>query len=220
MMHPKPVQYEEPGPIRILTDEEKDTLQKKKTALDSLLAEQQIAKYKIDLNLGRGFSLIKPSHGALTFWESGKKFHGGGDCKLYICPGKERGISQCDAFIPDSSQGQGFLFCPKCDNVWKGEDVGGEILARLTPKGWAEAMMKYFIKLELNCDLRIKYVIDIGGKADIRIAASKEQERELRGEALEIPRQKNTRIYLMKDIIRDTAAGAELYQRILAFITA
>jgi hypothetical protein len=219
-MPAKYVAYSEEREVRLLTDDEKDAIEKKKKALDGLLSQQKAAKYKIDLNLGRGFSTKKPSHGALTFWESGKRFHGGGDCKLYICPGKMREVNECEAFIPEPSQAAGFLFCPECNNVWKGDDVIGEVLARLMPNGWATAMLRYFIQLKYDADLRIKYIIDVGRTADIRAAAELEQEKQKGGEVLDIPRQKNTRIYLVSDIIKDTAAGADLHKRILAFIAA
>lgn len=210
------VKYTELGEVALLTDEEKDTIEKKQKALDKLLEEQGVAKYKIDLNVSKDWSITKPSVGALSFWESGRKFHGGGDCKMYICPGKDKGINDCEGFIPDTSQGLGFLVCPVCHNIWQGRDVAGEILARLPPRGWAELILKYYARLGMNADLRMKYPL-----VDIREAAQKEQEKQLMGDILESARAKRpVRIYTMRAIIKDTSAGADLFNRILAFVTA
>lgn len=219
----EPIKYGEDNPIENapeLTGEELEIIKKRQEILDKLLADQGLAKYKIELNLGSGFSLHAPSHGALTFWESGKHFHGGGDAKLYLCPGKDRGMNGCEEFIPDPSQGYGFLLCPGCKNLWKGQEVAGEILARLSPEGWATIILKYFVRMGMNADLRIKMIREGKKDGDIRLAAKVEQDSRRGGEKLQVARQRHIRIYTLTSIIRDTSAGADLRGRILAFIKA
>lgn len=217
------IKYGEDNPIENapeLTEEELYIISEKQKVIDGLLAEKGIAKYKLDLNLGKGFTLRAPSHGALSFWESGKKFHGGGDAKMYMCPGKDRGINDCEAFIPDPSQGYGFAFCPKCKNVWRASETPGEVFARLMPEGWAALLLKYFARLELNADIRIKMLKADREHSDIRKTAEVEQERQKGGEVLAAARERVTRIYTLRSIIRDTSTGSDLYSRLLAFVKA
>lgn len=197
-----------------LSEEEKLAVLEKQDTLDKLLTQEGLAKYKIEILFGKGFAPSKPSPGAVSFWESGSKFHGGGDTILHMCPGKGKQMNDCEAFIPDPSHGYGFLVCPGCHTTWKGEDVWGQILARLTAQGWAELVLKYFMKLEMKADIVIKYHPD-----DLRNAAMLEQEKQRLGQDLNRVRTRRiAKIYPLRNIIRDTSAGAELLNRFLAFI--
>lgn len=199
-----------------ITPEDKHTIESRIQLLDKELADQGIAKYKLDLQLASGFSLRAPSAGIVSFWESGRKFHGGGDAKMYLCPGKELGISTCEAFIPDTGQGYGLGICPTCGTGWKSKQLIGEIAYRVTPQKWAEILMHWYLKLDLNADIRIKYPPD-----DIRSIALKEQNKQMKGDLLQPGRRRRAvRIYPLRNIIKDTSAGSDLYARILAFVTA
>lgn len=215
-MQVKPVLADLAPSNPFITEEEKEAIEQKKQALDKLLEEKDLAKYKIEILFGRGFSPSKPSHGGVSFWESGSKFHGGGDTILHFCPGKDLKVSDCDAFIPDASHGYGFLICPKCHQTWQGEQVGGQILARLTAQGWAQLVLKYFLRLEMRADIYVKYHPD-----DIRSAAAIEQAKQHMGDILMGARKsRRPRIYPLKNIIKDTSAGASLESRFLAFLRA
>lgn len=201
-----------------MTEEEKQILQKKKEALDKFLSQEGLAKYKIEIMFSKGFAPSKPSAGGMSFWESGSKFHGGGDTVMHICPdevvNKKTGKNGCGALIPDASHGYGFLVCPKCHNLWDGEEVHGQILARLDAYGWTRLTLKYFYKMEMNADIYVKHHPD-----DVRNIASKEQERQLMGTELNMIRSRRVpRIYPLRNIIKDISAGAELEGRILAFL--
>ena len=199
-----------------MTVEEKEVLEQKKAALDKLLEEKNLAKYKIEILFGRGYSPNKPSHGGMSFWESGSKLHGGGDTIMHLCPGKDLKVNDCEAFIPDASHGYGFLVCPSCHTAWEGEKVGGQILCRLTAQGWTQVVLKYFMKLEMKADIYVKYHPD-----DIRSAAALEQGKQHMGELLlGARRSRQPRIYPLKNIIKDMSAGATLEGRILAFLRA
>ena len=199
-----------------MSKEEKEKLVKAKRAYDELLAQEGLATYKIELLVGRKWAPSTPSPGALSFWESGSKFHGGGDTIMHICPGGELKSNGCEAFIRDAQHGYGFLVCPECNSVWEGEQVSGQVLARLTATGWTELVLKYFRRLNMDADLRMKYHPD-----DIRSVTLREQESQRMGEDLERARRRRaTRIYPLRNIIKDTSAGADLEGRILAFIRA
>lgn len=192
-----------------MTEEEKQVLEQKKRALDKLLSDNKLAKYKIELMLGKDWAPSKPSPGILSFWESGKKFHGGGDTIMHICP-------KCESFIPDEGHGYDQLICGQCGSVWKGEEVYGQIAARLDARGWTQAILKYMHRLHWNADIRIKY-----HPMDIRSAALREQESQRMGEDLERVRSKRAvRIYTLRAMLKDTSAQASLENCILGFVRA
>lgn len=189
-----------------LTEEQLHELKTSLTSVDKLLAEQQIAKYKLEVMFGSQRSNMAPTPGALSFWESGAKLHGGGDTKVYLCPGKSVGKSECEGIIPDASTGYGFLVCPVCNTVWNGPEVTGEILARLTMQNWAVLIHKYFVKFGHNADIYVRH-----SKEDLHNKVPLEQERNLGGELLDKARSRRVKyIYPLKNIIRDTSNGADL----------
>lgn len=183
-----------------------------KQVLESFLEEskkREGAKYKIDLLLGRDFSLRKPSTGVISWWESGRALHGDGDTKLYLCPG-------CETMIHSTAQGHDSAVCRKCGKVWPSGDLVGEMLYRLETQKWSEVLLKWFLKLEMQADIRIIYPPD-----DIRSMAAREQDRQMGGEILERGRERRaTRVYPLRNIIKDTSAGADLQGRFLAFLRA
>lgn len=206
----------------IISPAEKAVLVEKMKAVDALLKEKNLAKYKLEVMFDGERSVHKPFGGAVTWWESGNKLHGGGDSKLYLCDNNAsypqlegRG---CKGLLPDSSNGLNFIVCPKCGVMWKNEEVVGEVWYRLTMQKWADVLTYWFTRLELNADIRVKYSRD-----DIRSAAAQEQERNRGGEALfkaRDPERRSSSIYPLANIIRDTAAGADLRGRILAYLQA
>lgn len=199
-----------------LTEETKAEVDRRAKLLDKELIEEQRAKFKLEVLFGKDYSSFKPSAGAISFWANGRQFHGGGDCKMYICPGKNLGRSDCQHFIPDSSQGYGFLVCPKCLTLWQPDQVIGEVLARLSIQSWANVLLKFFLRLEMNADIYVKYHPE-----SLRNAALVEQEQDKGGELLGNARRKRVPfIYPLRNIIKDTSAGASLHGRILAFLKA
>lgn len=199
-----------------LTEEELDTLKKRMLAMDKILAEQKKAKYKIELLFSARRSGRAAYAGALSLWESGAKLHGGGDCKMYECPGKTLQINECRGLIPDSSQGYGHLVCPSCQHVWKGTQVHGEVFARLTTNDWARLIYRYFVRLGHNADIYVKLP-----KADIRKASEQEQAKQLGGEKLAVARTKrDVYVYPLANIIKDTSNGADLLGRFKALLSA
>lgn len=200
----------------VLTEEEKHILTNKMAAMDKLLAEQQQAKYKIELLFGVTRSSKTAYPGALSLWISGNRLHGGGDTKMYECPARAQKTSDCLGIIPDSSQGYGHLVCPKCMTVWKGSQVHGEVFARLTTAGWAQLIYRYFRRLDHNCDIYIK-----APKHDIRKASALEQNKQMMGEKLHAARTKRSVvIYPLRNIIHETAAGADVLGRFRALLSA
>lgn len=199
-----------------LSQKERNAIEARKKVMDQMFEQAGLAKYKIEILLGKGYAPSKPSVGIMSFWESGSKFHGGGDTILHMCCGKDKGINDCNAFIPDSGHGYGFLVCSRCHQSWNGEDVIGQLAFRLTAQNWARAVLKYYQKLDMNADIVVKYHPD-----DIRNAAMAEQLKTQGGEVLAGARSRRVpRVYPLKNIIKDTSAGADLEGRFYAFMRA
>ena len=210
-----PTPYEPtPEHYQVMTPEKKESLAEQRKVADEKRDSAGLAKFKIEILFNKGFSVRKPSAGIVSFWENANKLHGGGDSIIHFCPGKKLKKNECEHYIPDPSHGYGFLVCPKCHEVWDGEQVDGQIAARLSPQGWAELIHRYYRRLDMRCDVVIKYHSE-----DIRNAARATNA----GDALAKVRssaKRIRRIYTMSAIIRDTSAGADLQKRFLAFVTA
>jgi hypothetical protein len=199
-----------------LSPEEQEAVRQRIKALDELLKTTKHAKYKIELFFGKARSLNHPTPGIMSFWESGSKLHGGGDAKVYICPGKFFKVSQCESVIPEAAVMSGLHFCSTCKRTWKSKQVIGEQLANLTMRDWAKVILHYFIILEHNADIYLKHSHD-----DIRTVAMQEQAKSRGGEALaKVRGRRAVHIYPLNRIVKDTSAGADVLGRFVAFLTA
>lgn len=199
-----------------LTDDQKHELDQKMKLADKALKEQGKAKYKVELMFVRARSTWKPTWGAISIWESGAKLHGGGDGAMYFCPGKKLGKNDCEMPIPSYSNAMGHMVCPHCGSVWDSKAPHNVHIGNYTMRTWAELLYKYYRVLGHDADLYLKHSPD-----DIRSIAAMEQERQLGGDLL--TRMRNSRalhIYPLANIIKDTAAGADILSRFYAFLTA
>jgi hypothetical protein len=200
---------------RILSEEEKANIEAGRKEADAILAAEGKAKFKIELMFTEKWSVINPVPGIVSFWETGSQLHGGGDTIVHFCPGRKLKVNDCEHYIPDPSHGYGFLVCPSCHKVWNGDQVFGQIISRLTSKGWAELIEKYYRRLDMNCDIVIKY-----HKTDIRKASAAGIHVEDTLRMTRSAEKRLKRIYTLKALMQDMAAGSALYDRILAFVRA
>ena len=198
---------------KILTPEERHNIEEGRKEADRILAAEGKAKFKIELMFTAAWSIINPVPGIVSFWENGSQLHGGGDTIVHFCPARKLGKSDCEAYIPDPSHGYGFLVCPKCHSVWNGKDVFGQVIGRHTSQKWAELIERYYRKLDMNCDIVIKY-----HKTDIRKAASAGARVEDTLRMTRSAEKRLKRIYTLRAIMQDMSAGSALYDRILAFV--
>ncbi len=195
-----------------LTDEEKEAVRARVSVLDKLLADDKKARFKLEILFTDQRSLHGPVLGMMHFWESGNQLHGGGDTKAFICPARSRGLGTCEAVIVDL-QGIGHLVCPECGTAWKGDEVIGEILAKLPMQKWADLVLYYYVRFGHNADIVIKFPRD-------GLHRAHELDRG-QGEVLGSARaSRQAYIYTLKSIIKDTSSGADLHTRFLAFLTA
>ena len=183
-------------------------------------ADEVIANYKLEVMFGTKHTVRGLAYGVLTIWENASKIHGSGDSSLYICPGKTLKKNECEAIIPDNAMGLSVVMCTKCAVLWKREELYSEQFFRLPIQRWADVLLYWFVKTGMDADICLKYSYKYKNM-DIRQAAGAEQEKQLKGDFLNRVRDAQHRIprtYPLKNIIKDTSAGADLYTRILAFV--
>jgi len=203
----------------ILTNEEAERFAKQATVLAKLLADKEVkAKFKIEILFGKQRSTSNPTPGVMSFWGSGAKLHGGGDDKLYLCPGSRLGKNQCQALLLDQYNNSQGIVCPACGTMWRHEDVIGELFFNLPMRKWAEVIYRYYRLCDYNADIYLKHA-----KEDIRsISLAQVDKATWKGsQALERTRARRARhIYPLRNIIKDTSAGADLLSRFYAFLVA
>jgi len=207
------------GAPLILNAEEAVQFDKQASALRKLLNDKTIvAKYKVEILFGTKRSVHNPIPGVMSFWLSGSRFHGGGDDKLYLCPGVSPDKKRCSCILRDSYNGPTGIVCPTCGSIWTHEQVIGELLFNVTLQNWAYVVLKYFRHFECNSDIYLKYAPD-----DLRsIALAQSAKQTWQGsQGLERARAKRARsIYPLKNILKETSAGADLLKRFYAYLSA
>jgi len=204
----------------VLTPEQAAEVAKRAEALKKVLSDSKInAKYKIEIVFGKARGAVDvPTPGMVSFWLNGSKFHGGGDEKLYLCPGRTLGKSHCEAIMPAFSNTADGSICPSCGTIWKSESTIGELLFNLPMRKWAEVVHRYFRLFEYHCDIYLKFA-----PLDIR-SISRAQAAKTTWEGskkLANVREKRAKsIYPLRNIIKDISAGADIEKRFYAFLVA
>lgn len=205
-----------------LDPEESHALAERKKGIDRLLEEQGLAKYKLEVMFSHRHTGRAPTPGTVTWWESGNKLHGGGDSKMYLCDNvsghPELDGRGCKALIPDSANGLQFVVCPNCGHLWNPEYMVGEVFYRLSLQKWVDVLLMWYQRLEMRADIRVKYM-----RMGIREAQAGMKDPRIGGDLLRKSRtieQRLVYIYPLKNIIKDTSAGADLSGRISALLKA
>ena len=193
------------------------------------------ARYKIEVLFSKHRSSLahKPSPCMVIIWESGKRFHGGGDQKMYWC-----GYQDCDKPLSSDNFAYMHVVCPHCNREqWLDPDsrdshilaaqqqnsdtsglrrmplVVGERLANLVPAKLADLLVITWRKLDGDADVYLKY-----SPLEIRYDAVHETSKDM--DNLEKVRvQRTPVIYTLKSILKDIGAGADLHKRFLGLIT-
>jgi hypothetical protein len=182
------------------------------------------ADYKIQIWFKSERSMHKPVAFSLSFWESGKRLHGGGDEMMFICrrhaeapkatpfevaaahKATERG---CDLLIP-GGLAQGIIVCPHCGLRHKPNEIGDSIFYRVSVDQAANILETWWSRLECNADLYAKYA-----PTDPRTALMYQNYNH------RVAREKKgLTIYPLENILKDTIAGSSIHSRFKAFITA
>lgn len=168
------------------------------------------AKYKIEVYFGPKRTHNGPNIVKISFWESGRRLHGGGDDLMYMCRDVDDEKLGCGGiFTSDLVKGP-VAICPFCKKAVYAEKCTRGLVGKKTTMDLAKELAKFWLQLESNADIYCKFDRD-----DVRYLAIEKQmgsqkARELRGLS----------IYPLRNILADTANGADVVKRFYAFLTA
>lgn len=186
------------------------------------------ADFKIQIWFVSDRNLKGESSFTLSFWESGKRLHGGGDEMMFVCrrhakakkltsievsrPGHksltERG---CDGLIPGSLvQAGGLVVCPHCMTRHKSDQIGDSIFYRTDMDKAAEILAGWWRRLECNSDIYVKYSPTDPRTRLMAQTLGYKKARDLKG----------LTIYPLMRILADVSAGSSVEARFKALLTA
>jgi hypothetical protein len=186
------------------------------------------ADIKIQIWFRSDRSLNKPVTFSLSFWESGKRLHGGGDEMLFICRrhadapkvtpfemanAAKKQVSQtgCGGLISgDQISPEGIVVCPHCFLKHRTEQIGDAIFYRTSINDAATILANWWRKVGSNADIYAKYSPTDPRTVMMSQSYSPRTAREKKG----------LTIYPLARILKDTISGATLESRMRAFITA
>lgn len=167
---------------------------------------EQTAKYKIEVTYLESRKSNGPSACQVSVWESGKRFHGGGDQSMFWCVNADNPTEGCGGLIPDNMIRGGVALCPNCKNMVRQDKLPISRVGVFTPTNLAKEITKVFRYLGGNADVYLKFHrTDAGGMTRVRAENKKSSE---------------AAIYTLKSIMRDTLGGADVTKRFEAFLTA
>lgn len=176
------------------------------------------AQFKIEIIFGAARSRTGPFVGALVYWLSGSALSGDGDEKVYECPNDRcqhlLHPRHLDPFAVDDT-GE-LVACPTCGGTYYRHQLVGERIAMLPDYKWATCLHRAWKRVGGDADLYLKYHRD-----DIRAPSKLTGRPGLGGAELLRAREERQRLhYPLKNIIIDTANGADMEGRLLAFLRA
>lgn len=176
------------------------------------------AKYKIEVTFAgpdplhgyKGRTTQGPNRLGITLWESGKHFHGGGDELMYWCKDNREGEDGgCWSPISGDNITGEIAYCPHCKRTVSAELLTNMKIGNVSTQQLSKDCEKLFRQLGSNADLYLKY-----HKSDVHYIAME------RAKGPEVAaRLKGMHIYPLRNIITDTAFGADLTKRFYAFLT-
>jgi hypothetical protein len=238
-----PVARTKAGPKAVMTQEER--ILKALHVPPPGDAQVHRASFKIEVHWGKDRTVSGPNTGAILIWESGRRFHGGGDDKMYWCgyvpSAGFTGADACGLPIRTEFFSQFHVVCPHCQRecfldpatrqqflatkgLARGKQetmaampmVFGEKMFKATPKRVSEELATVFRQLGSDADVYMKF-----HPSDIRC-------RSIEGDAKKVEAYRKARrerndgllIYSYKRLMRDLAAGATLESRFLAMCVA
>lgn len=186
------------------------------------------ADYKIQIWFRRNRSLWGLNDYTLSFWESGKRLHGGGDELMRICkrlPGapkprrpdvlavsdmKAANAGGCGKLIPGGLVSLGRVQCPHCQMLHVSEHIATSIFNRTDMQRASEILAYWWHQLDGRAMLYAKYSPD-----DPRTLAMAD----LHGFKMASER-KGLTVYTLERIRQDISTGRSIESAFKAFVTA
>lgn len=187
---------------------------------------KKAGKYKIQIMFKSDRSDRAPIAFSLSFWESGKRLHGGGDEMMFVCrrhqdaprvgpgdivrPSQLASPNGCGNLIPGDMISGNVAICPHCNSRHLTSQIGDSVFYRAGAEEAAAIIANWWRRLECSADLFAKYL-----PADPRTAYMRSTEGVLKARRL-----RGLTIYPLARIIKDTSSGATVESRFKAFILA
>lgn len=191
--------------------------------LDALFKESQIdtvqAEYKLEVVfVGRKTNEAFP--GMITAWKNMGQITGGGDAVVYFCPNlidKNGETKTCSGPLDLRWVQKEASLCPRCRRTANPKDLAGQVGAHHTLQGWSNLITRMWLNLDGNCDLRLGlFETNIHSRTDDILKARGLQAADRLDQA-RVDRKWS--IYPLKNILKDTGAGADLQGRFRSFIS-
>ena len=196
-------------------------------AKESAELQKLKADYKIQVWFRHNRRLTATNTFTLSFWESGKRLHGGGDEKMFVCrrlpdaPGPTRrdalalksqddNLRGCGALIAGSLIQAGIVVCPQCSLRHPTEYLVDSILYETDMTTAADIITGWWHRLGDNADIYVKYAPD-----DPRTLLQADMYGYEKARA-----RKGLTIYPLDRIVKDTTSGASIQGRFRSLLTA
>lgn len=212
------VKFDDVREVLSLTPEEEKEVKERFEKIKDLIAykQEKRGQFKIEIMFEFNRSARRPIAGVLTFWNSGSKLHGGGDSKLYFCPGKHLNVNECKSHIASATSSFNKVICQSCGTLWERDQIIGEVFGRHSMRDWACLVYDYYRRLDFSCDLVLKH-----STQNFTKLTAIEQEKQKGGELLNKGRDSRQRVvYTLESIIKDTSNGADMLERFHSFLRA
>lgn len=176
------------------------------------LKDEIRAKWKIEVMFGPKRTSTGPNKFGLSVWQSGRRFNGGGDDLAFWClkaddeSGRDEG---CGGLIVSDNVRNGIAFCPHCKKAVNAGMLTQLRVGFMSSQNLAIELEKLFRKLDSSADIYLKF-----DRMDVRtLSMQKHKGTEVANKL------RGLHIYPLKNILKDTAAGASLQGRFKAFLT-
>src|SRR5258708_6811839 len=164
--HPDFEKMADPSMVKAVEMAQKN-IDSESIAKDLGLPTEIRAKYKIELTFGPKRTVTGPNRVGIQLWESGKKFHGGGDDLMFFCKDNRAGQDTgCWSPISSDHIKNGIAFCQKCNMAINADHLTNMSIGYVSSKFLSEELAKLFHRLNANADIYIKY-----HKTDVRYQA-------------------------------------------------
>ena len=174
-------------------------------------ADQIVARYKIEILFGTDRTVTGPNTYCLQAFESGKRFHGGGDELMYWCKDVREGHDEgCWSPILGDNVFRGVAFCAKCSAQINANYLTGQRYGNVPTKVLAEHVAGIWRQLGMSADIYCKY-----DRQDMRMEIMEKKVGAARAHEL-----RGLFIYPLRNILSETAAGASVESRFEAFFKA
>lgn len=193
-----------------LSAEDMVLIEKRLAAFKKATDAQILAQFKIELTLLAARSREVPYTGFISIWRAGNRLNGDGDEKIYEC-------SVCGGIVRDDAIDGDAAVCHHCGWVGASADLTGERVAKLPTQKWAKALLLAWKRVGGDADIVVKYHPD-----DMRSAQTKATKAVGAGgeKLLRLRARRQKLRYPLKNILVDTANGANLEDRFRAFLEA